>query len=247
MFLHREARRNIRFQSAPLTKARGDGPSRRRWHGGSRFQSAPLTKARGDQPPLGVQRALKRFNPLLSQKQGETRHPEGEPQPCAVSIRSSHKSKGRHGIAPDRYVQGGVSIRSSHKSKGRPEENYEQALAERVSIRSSHKSKGRPASEAGVAGLAKFQSAPLTKARGDTASAASTSSNMCFNPLLSQKQGETIEGDIEVPLLSVSIRSSHKSKGRQAVYKIPHWDASFQSAPLTKARGDVLFEPDPNA
>ena len=53
-----------RFQSAPLTEARGDEvaiPSAE-WH--NLFQSAPLTEARGDGRADPVQHAGMGFNPL---------------------------------------------------------------------------------------------------------------------------------------------------------------------------------------
>ena len=107
------------------------------------FQSAPLTKARGDQHTQQEPRSGGRFNPLPSQKQGETIALfKGEEEP-PVSIRSPHKSKGRlHPAA---------------------------------------------ASSSGIW----FQSAPLTKARGDTRRKSQSSSKSRFNPLPSQKQGET--------------------------------------------------------
>ena len=83
-----------------------------------------------------------------------------------------------------------------------------------------------------------FQSAPLTKARGDIFAGGRRPLRRCFNPLPSQKQGET-EG-IHPPDQpgEVSIRSPHKSKGRQTRYFLGDDGAVFQSAPLTKARGD---------
>ena len=40
--------------------------------------------------------------------------------------------------------------------------------------------------------MSKFQSAPLTEARGDTPSAKAIAAALCFNPLPSPKQGETL-------------------------------------------------------
>ena len=60
-----------------------------------------------------------------------------------------------------------------------------------------------------------------------------------FNPLLSQKQGETDVAHTEQALLIVSIRSSHKSKGRPPTAAGTFTFELFQSAPLTKARGDL--------
>ena len=63
-----------------------------------------------------------------------------------------------------------------------------------------------------------FQSAPLTKARGD---------------LVAQ---EHVVGGA-----GVSIRSPHQSKGRQSAIAHPTHGFGFQSAPLTKARGDSFI------
>ena len=158
-----------KFQSAPLTKARGDpkfwydhqypvevsirsphqSKGRRSSTGWTprlmEFQSAPLTKARGD-PLWSTAGAVHydRFNPLPSPKQGETSASAKVVPPDRVSIRSPHQSKGRLWV-----------VSSSHPSL-------------RVSIRSPHQSKGRPSAQpAGLRSLRWFQSAPLTKARGD--------------------------------------------------------------------------------
>ena len=85
------------FQSAPLTKARGDLPMSLLGVGIDGFQSAPLTKARGDGRPVRATGAHLRFNPLPSQKQGETASPRPREGRLNVSIRSPHKSKGRRG------------------------------------------------------------------------------------------------------------------------------------------------------
>ena len=202
------------FQSAPLTKARGDLPTPTDPPSLPEFQSAPLTKARGDLSRQRWDAPLVRFNPLPSQKQGETTDSKLPPHASIVSIRSPHKSKGRpEGLGPCR-----------------------QRLL--------------------------FQSAPLTKARGDPADTPSRGYSICFNPLPSQKQGETRPIYLDLhglrgfnPLPSqkqgetdrhghiklagdVSIRSPHKSKGRPARASSCPAPTKFQSAPLTKARGD---------
>ena len=117
---HRACARSDPFQSAPLTKARGDAMCRRPCPSATSFQSAPLTKARGDAYPHGLRAGGCRFNPLPSQKQGET-----------------------HSARRVRLPDGPVSIRSPHKSKGRPNRLCLAVI------------------------LVRFQSAPLTKARGD--------------------------------------------------------------------------------
>ena len=131
------------FQSAPLTKARGDHAIISTSVISLTFQSAPLTKARGDQILTMFARWAQCFNPLPSQKQGETDAFPRVPILYIVSIRSPHKSKGRHRV------------------------------------------------ERHAAYTVLFQSAPLTKARGDLVAAASKPTAASFNPLPSQKQGET--------------------------------------------------------
>ena len=61
----------------------------------------------------------------------------------------------------------------------------------KVSIRSPHKSKGRPSAGCFLCRSGWFQSAPLTKARGDSYGETIAGEPVSFNPLPSQKQGET--------------------------------------------------------
>ena len=156
------------FQSAPLTEARGDKEENEQLRSSIAFQSAPLTEARGDSPSRPAIVLRYGFNPLPSPKQGETDLTGRGLVHLVVSIRSPHRSKGR----PCRFARPGhpqetVSIRSPHRSKGRPgsRDKFSHQLV--VSIRSPHRSKGRHV--IGVAGFVqiKFQSAPLTEARGD--------------------------------------------------------------------------------
>ena len=111
---------SVSFQSAPLTEARGDfllhyfgvykkGVSIRSPHrskgrqGGTNdeqnlitFQSAPLTEARGDPFSQTTTAPMACFNPLPSPKQGETEALGDIDVTLNVSIRSPHRSKGRH-------------------------------------------------------------------------------------------------------------------------------------------------------
>ena len=134
----------VLFQSAPLTKARGDIGCGMDRMSTPVFQSAPLTKARGDVPSDFCLSPRSCFNPLPSQKQGETLVLNQSVDIDPVSIRSPHKSKGRPVVATFDWRRGRVSIRSPHKSKGR--------LLWRSDITI----------------FVVFQSAPLTKARGDS-------------------------------------------------------------------------------
>ena len=64
---------------------------------------------------------------------------------------------------------------------------------------------------------------------------------MCFNPLPSPKQGETLQNVMGKASTVVSIRSPHRSKGRQSKYLVGWPSGLFQSAPLTEARGDLII------
>ena len=108
-----------------------------------------------------------------------------------------------------------VSIRSPHRSKGRQPWADRILFAGKVSIRSPHRSKGRR-----------------------TNRCCSRSPSPCFNPLPSPKQGETCGTGSASPNCRVSIRSPHRSKGRRQSITNTESPKTFQSAPLTEARGD---------
>ena len=228
-----------RFQSAPLTKARGDPPHSTDEPRNAAFQSAPLTKARGDVDDL-TERAFKALfqSAPLTKARGDRWSTLAVSGLSKVSIRSPHKSKGRLLSGHFFCAPGVVSIRSPHKSKGRLREAGASAVFRKVSIRSPHKSKGRPCSPVISLHASAFQSAPLTKARGDSLPRAAPPSEPSFNPLPSQKQGETQPPIAHGHPCAVSIRSPHKSKGRRRATTECSTHLSFQSAPLTKARGD---------
>ena len=84
-----------------------------------------------------------------------------------------------------------------------------------------------------------FQSAPLTEARGDTRRPKPTRRLTCFNPLPSPKQGETRSvwrGRRRVPGFNpLPSPKQGETRWRWAMRAHHH---SFQSAPLTEARGD---------
>ena len=132
------------------------------------FQSAPLTEARGDSYRASrSEPTASGFNPLPSPKQGETYAEYDVLTLTQVSIRSPHRSKGRHTPGDSSPFKIRVSIRSPHRSKGRQGKIDAHEL------------------------LAEFQSAPLTEARGDLRLFAAGSPGLGFNPLPSPKQGET--------------------------------------------------------
>ena len=157
------------FQSAPLTEARGDGPSARRRFRTSCFNPLPSPKQGETGDPLPVDPLGERggFNPLPSPKQGET------------SLRRSGLPMWR------------VSIRSPHRSKGRPAGESLAKEEKSVSIRSPHRSKGRQVGSHLLVPCGMFQSAPLTEARGDFVEGVRRVVSTSFNPLPSPKQGET--------------------------------------------------------
>ena len=159
-----------------------------------------------------------------------------------VSIRSPHRSKGRlwRGVAPEAIIdefqsaplteargdivaflvevgECPVSIRSPHRSKGRRIWMRSISSSCSVSIRSPHRSKGRHREFGPLIARLKFQSAPLTEARGDIA-------NYLAKYIAKM----------------VSIRSPHRSKGRRSRLSSSCYFGRFQSAPLTEARGDPM-------
>ena len=136
---------------------------------GCKFQSAPLTEARGD--PLETFALVAFFKVSIRsphRSKGRSMYPSGSMGVPVVSIRSPHRSKGRsqrQNVKP--WIQSGFNPLPSPKQG-----EIFTATAERnkfyVSIRSPHRSKGRWLN--GTVTLTfsfQFQSAPLTEARGD--------------------------------------------------------------------------------
>ena len=180
-----------RFQSAPLTKARGDAKLRAYCRFGKGFNPLPSQKQGETEVLFWVGVKVKCFNPLPSQKQGETHSPISIRRPKMVSIRSPHKSKGRP-IPTSKFLLDS-KFQSAPLTKARGDRRY--------------------TADASI--VYRFQSAPLTKARGDPYDRSLRGNPWCFNPLPSQKQGETV-GVVPSPYFDrVSIRSPHKSKGRR--------------------------------
>ena len=133
----------------------------------------------------------------------------------SVSIRSPHRSKGRRHHRARQRAMIDVSIRSPHRSKGRQLHPARLAQGSIVSIRSPHRSKGRLIWMPTRRALSKFQSAPLTEARGDVL-------RCSWRPHLKWFQS--------APLTEARGDLSAGVSGR--------CHPVFQSAPLTEARGD---------
>ena len=134
-----------------------------------------------------------------------------------------------------------VSIRSPHRSKGRLVCCRVLGLIGDVSIRSPHRSKGRQELNRLSDCEARFQSAPLTEARGDRHLPLFRLIQHCFNPLPSPKQGETMfnlerVGTDEV-FQSAPLTEARGDPTDPAEALSVSW---FQSAPLTEARGDIV-------
>ena len=157
----------VLFQSAPLTKARGDSVQSIKLQPMLLFQSAPLTKARGD---LSIAQPIVDTDPFQS-------------APLT-------KARGDRGLRLRRRYGHLFQSAPLTKARGDRIDTHLRELND-VSIRSPHKSKGRLwlTSRWLVCGY-------------------------CFNPLPSQKQGETSEEQMSTTQDQVSIRSPHKSKGR---------------------------------
>ena len=230
------------------------------------FQSAPLTEARGDIYSGEYLSGSSSFNPLPSPKQGETR-PRRPPFAFSkVSIRSPHRSKGRHAgpakianphvfqSAPLTEARGDIRVciisspqlwfqsaplteaRGDAKPRKRPK------IKRKFQSAPLTEARGDVRTSVTSRGCGEFQSAPLTEARGDMMGW-SWWPRPCtgFNPLPSPKQGETSRSVRSVNLSArVSIRSPHRSKGRPDLSITSPANYLFQSAPLTEARGDHM-------
>ena len=156
------------------------------------------------------------FNPLPSPKQGETQAEQFLMELLRVSIRSPHRSKGRHaepiklGDSDECFnplpspKQGetqphraGRPRRTSFNPLPSPKQGETQPASR--AWRTINTFQSAPLTEARgdratfLSGRRwkKFQSAPLTEARGDGRRASKRRGGTCFNPLPSPKQGET--------------------------------------------------------
>ena len=229
------------FQSAPLTEARGDevevlvvgvapqvsirSPHRSKGRQAPasptakilEFQSAPLTEARGDRHHHHHHRRPCCFNPLPSPKQGETTQAGEDGVLGRVSIRSPHRSKGRHIARRYTLARGHVSIRSPHRSKGRLD------LVEKI-----------PNPVMG------FNPLPSPK-QGETLrrNAGGGARRGSFNPLPSPKQGETsAPTNLRGKMRQFQSAPLTEARGDQRESPGRRPRNGFQSAPLTEARGD---------
>ncbi len=206
-----------RFQSAPLTEARGDQAHRRHLRVRPWFQSAPLTEARGDKEGLTGTHERTSFNPLPLPKQGETYQEDRGDYYCTL---------------------GKVSIRSPYRSKGRQPWHHNTPDYFQVSIRSPYRSKGRHNSDRDKVARKLFQSAPLTEARGETLNQVSIRSP-------SRRDLTNCSLAVEVSIRS-PYRSKGRLPTLRVVYPLSDLEnyhsvlenSMFQSAPLTEARGD---------
>ncbi len=226
------------------------------------FQSAPLTEARGD-APIATQALMAQNVSIRSPHRSKGRQSNVVDllKVILVSIRSPHRSKGRRlpQFAPEAETtfqsaplteargDAGAATRSAPGVRFNPLPSPKQGettlsahtgFPSNVSIRSPHRSKGRLQKPGQGFTDKRFQSAPLTEARGDRAQREDRSQCRSFNPLPSPKQGETYSGGPPDIVGVVSIRSPHRSKGRQKLRGMEFERPGFQSAPLTEARGD---------
>ena len=256
------------FQSAPLTEARGDSGSEVLAMVQTCFNPLPSPKQGETLPCLcnalgktvsirsphrskgrrpvdhGQKRHLSCFNPLPSPKQGETQRPTPCSPPSDVSIRSPHRSKGRPRWMC-RMLRSRWSFQSAPLTEARgdcPCPSQSPAPTEFQSAPLTEARGDFPVKTKEQA-MIQFQSAPLTEARGDQTISATPARSTCFNPLPSPKQGETRSGVQLPPDQDVSIRSPHRSKGRQKASRTMPLYSQFQSAPLTEARGDPPCRP----
>ncbi len=253
-----------RFNPLPSPKRGETGIGGIAVPGERKFQSAPLTEARGDSAlrfGLAVVVVVSIRSPHRSE--GRLTTVEGERTALLVSIRSPHRSEGRLTATPNNGRLDDVSIRSPHRSEGRPgnqagcpeahncfnplpspkrgeTERQPASAGPKFEFQSAPltEARGDPRASSSSNRAFSFQSAPLTEARGDPARRAPLSAGCRFNPLPSPKRGETSACIVHPREVFVSIRSPHRSEGRPAAQIVTLLDALFQSAPLTEARGD---------
>ena len=183
------------------------------------FQSAPLTEARGDSCTCSLTARSRCFNPLPSPKQGETArsrwlspvsscfNPLPSPKQGETCVRAGLRGKF-------------VLFQSAPLTEARGDLTYVTSRFHLVSIRSPHRSKGRANHRVGFASSC-FNPLPSPKQGETWQTQPFGPADPCFNPLPSPKQGETeARGDApalvpSVVFAGVSIRSPHRSKGRQ--------------------------------
>ena len=120
----------------------------------------------------------------------------------------------------------------------------------RVSIRSPHRGEGRSRSKKDCGGCLRFQSAPLTEARGDRSATRKDSRSKPFQSApLTEARGDQAEASADADHGCVSIRSPHRGEGRYFFAHVRKTYGVFQSAPLTEARGDsrsTIARPSPS-
>ena len=206
-----------KFQSAPLTEARGDRTEFDSPRQQLLFQSAPLTEARGDASGLAKSFFPRGFNPLPSPKQGETRRGHRPRLPLA-RFQSAPLTEARG----DRwwwYIYAGAdSFQSAPltEARGDAAENCPTVLGDL------------------------FQSAPLTEARGDRTKASTKRTPTMFQSApLTEARGDVNE--VSNPSIADRFQSAPLTEARGDVghtFRLV-LSAAFQSAPLTEARGDA--------
>ncbi len=211
-----------------------------------------------------IRRAQPRFNPLPSPKRGETASfvPVWDNIPFQSAPLT--EARGDHLSPGTSYHSTSVSIRSPHRSEGRLYRRNCRTRDREVSIRSPHRSEGRQSRAAKKTQPAKFQSAPLTEARGDrdeqrdedeedvsirsphrsegrpTTSPIQSTGVIRFNPLPSPKRGETFIAGVDRKMRDrFQSAPLTEARGDLSAAKMSEAANLFQSAPLTEARGDA--------
>ena len=181
------------------------------------FQSAPLTEARGDLGNLSrCGSPSTRFNPLPLPKQGETFHDDlwhpGDKRFNPLPL----PKQGETDPIPEQHTD-----RLSFNPLPLPKQGETRHPSEAFSVLTK-----------GIS----FQSAPLTEARGARVEYRHVSIRSPYR----SKGRPKHKASERVIRASVSIRSPYRSKGRPVGYlQLFNLNfTSFQSAPLTEARGD---------
>ena len=246
------------FQSAPLTEARGDNTSLTGIVSRNLFQSAPLTEARGDRCAMSdwyCSGAAFQSAPL-TEARGDPRAARDIPVTLRT-FQSAPLTEARGDTGDGEGISAGR--RSGFNPLPSPKRGeircgpYPVRLLPRFNPLPSPK-RGEISIEISIVSqiahrVEQFQSAPLTEARGDTLTLHrrepfQSGRSSRFNPLPSPKRGEIRLQRVGLRRLELlSFQSAPLTEARgdagETGAELSRRSQTFQSAPLTEARGDA--------
>ena len=158
----------------------------------------------------------KSFNPLPSQKQGETPPAAGHGDPTPRFNPLPSQKQGETALLKRLQRRDDVSIRSPHRSKGRPSCCWTWRSHAAFQSAPLTEARGDHAWILSHRRALRFQSAPLTEARGDADRATAKKIDGSFQSApLTEARGDRLLIRAYLILPGVSIRSPHRSKGRR--------------------------------